>query len=103
MPHSQRFLEAVKAARKGGRIAAPPPPKPPAPVPREQWPRVVKLIAWRRKEGEAGVGDTLARLVPQGEAFKAFTNRHGIDCGCARRQQKLNERYPYALIGRADC
>src|SRR5688572_14893843 len=30
------------------------------PLPREQWPRVVRLIARRARPGERGVGDTMA-------------------------------------------
>lgn len=73
------------------------------PLPRGEWPRVVKLIARRALPGERGVGDTLARLfdAPKfkgrgaGELFKAYTKKHGIDCGCGQRQDWLNARYPY--------
>lgn len=67
-------------------------------VPRERWPRRVRLLARFAKPRERGVGDTLARLLGKvgGEVWKGWYQRlTGKDCGCGDRQGRLNERYPY--------
>ncbi len=74
----------------------------PKPIPREQWPRAARLIAWRKRDGETGVGDTLARILGNVGAdglahwYEKIT---GHDCGCANRQAKLNAIFPYLKEG----
>jgi len=70
----------------------------PRPVPRDEWPAWVRGVASRRKEGEAGVGDTLARLfnpLGAGDAYKAMRKMLGMPCNCERDQERLNTLYPY--------
>lgn len=61
-----------------------------------QWAKAVKLLA---SKGDAGVGDTIARVVGPigGDAFKAWTKSVGFNCGCEKRQETLNARYPYDI------
>ena len=71
---------------------------PAAPLPVTAWPRWAKALARRKRDGEAGVGDTLERLLRHlgGNAFKAAYRRlTGGDCGCTDRQARLNVAYPY--------
>jgi len=66
---------------------------------RRYWPRLARLVAALRKPGETGVGDTLARvfrLIGAKSMADAYTLLTGQSCGCADRQRKLNERWPYA-------
>ena len=58
-------------------------------------------MAALRAEGDRGVGDTIARLVRPlgGETFKvAFKRVFGFNCGCDRRQETLNMRWPYPPV-----
>lgn len=67
-------------------------------IPRDQWPWAARLIANRARPGEAGVGDTLARLlgIVGGELYKWFYIWiTGADCGCGDRQARLNALYPF--------
>jgi len=69
------------------------------PVPRSQWPLWAKAIAFLANDDEAGVGDTVKRLIGnyRSEAFKSWHKRtFGFDCGCAKRQKEWNERFNYA-------
>lgn len=62
-----------------------------------RWPLGVRVIARLKRDGEKGIGDTMARLLAGigGEAYKRLAKRIGIECGCAARQAMLNARYPY--------
>lgn len=63
---------------------------------RESWPVFIKTIARFQKPGEIGVGDTIHRLIPGADAFKAwFEEKFGKTCGCTDRQRWLNARFPY--------
>lgn len=69
------------------------------PQPRANWPRWAKAIAWLKADADAGVGDTIARVIGPvgGAAFKAwFKKLTGHSCGCVERQEELNRQYPYA-------
>lgn len=70
---------------------------PPPPPDRSQWPLHARLFYRLRREGERGVGDTVARLLgAAGEKFKVVYKKiTGNDCGCADRQASLNTLYPY--------
>ena len=61
------------------------------------WPSWAKVVAARRRDGEAGVGDTFDRLAARvgGKAFKAALKKLGIPCGCDGRQRDWNALYPY--------
>jgi hypothetical protein len=74
------------------------PPAPVQPVPRSSWPVAAVLASMARKQGDKGVGDTIARLAQTlGAAWmaKEFTALTGVKCGCGDRRRFLNERYPY--------
>lgn len=80
------------------RPAAPPPP-PPAPVPYDQWPAHIKLIASLRAEGERDVGQTATRLAGKaGKTFELwFRALTGKSCGCAERRAEWAALYPYEI------
>jgi hypothetical protein len=70
-------------------------PEPIAPVPRSEWPRWAKSISLWSNPSDAGIGDTVKRLLgPGGEAFKAMMESFGAPCGCADRQAEWNQAYP---------
>lgn len=74
-------------------------------LPFEQWPAYWKAVAEHRDQSDAGVGDTVMRVVvPEaGETFHAaFQRAFGFDCGCNRAasdfasyRQALNAQYRY--------
>lgn len=67
------------------------------PVPRIQWPPVVRVVARLAKAGEVGIGDTVQRLLAGvgGEVFKTMAETIGVECGCGERQAAMNAKYPY--------
>lgn len=67
------------------------------PQPAPPWPAWATAIQNRRKPGEVGVGDTLARIFSRfgGNAFKRALKRFGVKCGCGARQEAMNAKYPY--------
>lgn len=76
----------------------PRPPEPVKPVPRDQWPAWVNGVAKLAKEGEGGVGDTLARLFDTakvGTAYKALRKALGMPCSCEKDAARLSILYPY--------
>jgi hypothetical protein len=90
--------ETAPPARAPQRASHAPQQPSPRPVPRDEWPAWVRGVASRRKEGEAGVGDTLARLfnpLGAGDAYKAMRKMLGMPCSCERDQERLNTLYPY--------
>lgn len=105
-----RLKRRWDAIRKGGMLAPaakPSPPKgpksepvPPQPIPREKWPRWVKLVAMLRKPEDKGVGDTVASIAAKmgGDKFKVWAERLKIPCGCSERQDLWNVRYPYSPL-----
>jgi hypothetical protein len=65
----------------------------------ENWPEWAKELAVLRESGEVGVGDTLARQIgPIGKFVTWATHKIHFDCGCSKRKEKLNLKYPYSLI-----
>lgn len=74
------------------------PPRPANATKDYAWPVRVRLVGRFRREGEKGVGDTLARMLGQvgGEVWKRWYKRlTGQDCACKDRQAKLNAKYRY--------
>lgn len=71
--------------------------------PRPTWPNnvfglVARTIKLMRTPEEKGVGDTIARVIGPvgGDAYKTwFTTTFGKPCGCAERQENLNQLFPY--------
>lgn len=57
----------------------------------------VRLVSYFKAPEDAGVGDTVARYAAMlgGEAFKAWSKKLGMPCGCTQRQAEWNARYPY--------
>jgi hypothetical protein len=75
---------------------------PHSPVPRDKWPRAVRLLARFAKEPDHGIGDTIARLTGSagGELFKKWYKKiMNSDCGCSDRQKRLNSLYSYVEKG----
>lgn len=67
--------------------------------PVSEWPRWAKMLARRKRDGEAGIGDTILRMIgkDRSDRFKAWFKRWvGVDCGCSDRQNWLNRQYPYS-------
>jgi hypothetical protein len=64
---------------------------------RQNWPGWARLLATGAAPPDRGLGDTLARRFGgAGEAFKAgFKALVGRACGCAERQETLNQKYPF--------
>ena len=62
-----------------------------------EWPLWARIIAKQRKADDSGVGDTFKRLADKlgGEAIKRFSERLGMPCGCAERQEEWNRSYQY--------
>lgn len=63
-----------------------------------KWPRWATVLSLCQREPDAGVGDTLARLIGPigGDAFKAWHETiFNKPCGCGWRQKTLNAKYPY--------
>ena len=68
-----------------------------APIPREQWPRSVRLLERLASPSDKGIGDTIARLTGAvgGDIFKKWYKRiMKSDCGCGDRQARLNRLFP---------
>lgn len=91
---------SVQLTGSSGPLSSVPSPATPSivPLPRDQWPLVVKAMAIFRKETDKGVGDTLQRWAAKlgGEVFKEkYQEYMGEDCGCGNRQERMNLRYPY--------
>jgi hypothetical protein len=57
----------------------------------------VHLISYFKSPDDLGIGDTVARYAAMlgGEAFKAWSKKLGMPCGCTQRQREWNARYPY--------
>lgn len=68
-----------------------------APVPLGKWPLWAKTLAKLAQPDDAGIGDTVARVVGPfgGDAFKRWHRVIlGYSCGCENRQREWNARYP---------
>jgi len=67
------------------------------PVKPEPWPLVLGPLKLLAKEGDRGAGDIIARVIGPigGEAFKKWYRQlFGADCGCGKRQEFLNLKWP---------
>lgn len=67
-------------------------------LPPEQWPVWATTIGRLRTGVDAGVGDTIARLIgaETSAAIKRFIKSvAGVDCGCEARRGTFNALYPY--------
>jgi hypothetical protein len=75
-----------------------PTPTMPEPLPREQWPRGVRVIAWFRSKEDEGLGDTIKRqLATLGANWVAAVLKElKIKCGCDARRRWLNARFSYS-------
>lgn len=61
------------------------------------WPAWALSIKRLSKPVDAGVGDTVNRLLGKfGERFKQTMKWLGVECGCEERQAEWNKLYPYA-------
>jgi hypothetical protein len=90
---SAEFAAVCRQYRAAASRRASSPPKPPKP-----WPLAARTVAKLRRDGETGVGDTLARLIGSVKGDRMarwYTRMTGRDCGCADGQAALNQRYPY--------
>lgn len=92
------YFDAPPAPRLPTKSEAFPDPLP-DPLPRAEWPFIVRTIARLRGDDHRGVGDTLARAfeLMGADVVKEALKGVGADCGCARRQAWLNARFPYSV------
>ncbi len=60
-------------------------------------PFYIRMLTLLRSTEDKGPGDTAQRLLAEigGERFKTLAKQIGIPCGCARRQEEWNTRWPY--------
>lgn len=65
----------------------------------KQWPLWARAMRLLRTSSDAGLGDTIARVIGPigGDVFKAwYLKVVGHECGCDDRQERLNELYRYS-------
>ena len=68
------------------------------PLAKENWPRLLKIVAKYRHPADLGLGDTLVHLIgdTNSSRFKTwFKRKFNRDCGCTDRQRWLNARFPH--------
>lgn len=66
-------------------------------LPFDEWPRWARSIAWFRAPQDAGVGDTIHRMLGSaGVLFEATMEALGVPCRCPERKTEFNARFPYA-------
>jgi len=66
--------------------------------PVRRWPTWALVVAKLAQPKDLGVGDTLARVIGPigGDKYKAWhLETFGKPCGCAERQEHLNQLFPY--------
>lgn len=77
----------------------PPVARPPAAMPRSEWPAWAVAVAKFAKPQDKGVGDTLERLINAGmgfgDAWKALRATLRLPCNCERDRDRLNVLYGY--------
>lgn len=62
--------------------------------------RMIAAVKRFRKPGDAGVGDTLERILHKGGGGiykKAFSKIMGRSCGCGDAKARLNQDFPYPV------
>jgi len=70
----------------------------PTAIPEHCWPIWATAIAFFKGSSDAGVGDTVERIIgkPNSAAFKAWhTKTFGKSCGCSERKSLWNAKFPY--------
>jgi hypothetical protein len=93
-PQAPEVVECITPSVTTSKPAA----APTAAVPADQWPKLVQVVAGYRAIEDKGAGDTLKRIATKAGAawLVAMLKKTGVDCGCAGRQRRMNERYPYS-------
>lgn len=69
-----------------------------SPIPFEKWPLWAKALSLLRNGEDEGIGDTARRTIgdANSKTFQTwYRNTFGKSCGCARRQQEWNRKFPY--------
>jgi hypothetical protein len=67
-----------------------------APIKRD-WPLILRPLRLLAKPGDKGLGDIVERVIGPvgGDAYKAwYKNVFGKPCGCTKRGDNLNKRFP---------
>lgn len=62
--------------------------------------------ASKKKESSKGLGDTVENITKATgikSAVDWFSKQTGLDCGCDKRKEKLNEIFPYKPKGSIKC
>jgi len=73
-------------------------------LPAHEWPEWAKDLAKDSQPTDAGLGDTVARIIGgtrSGEFKNWFQQLFGKSCGCVERQRWLNQKYPYSNLSGA--
>ena len=65
--------------------------------PIETWPAWAKSIVLFRRQGDAGLGDTIHSNIPLANQIETILKADDINCGCADRRAWLNLRFPYKV------
>lgn len=64
------------------------------PIPRADWPPLIKAAAKLSKNTDKGIGDTLHRMFGGDVTTELIKKLTGKTCGCSARVAWLNARYP---------
>lgn len=92
---AEAYISAAKPALPAVATASPKPVAKPATA-STAWPLWAKAIGAFRETVDAGVGDTVHRMLgAPGTAFKAMMTTVGAPCGCNERKDEWNRSYPY--------
>lgn len=70
------------------------------PVKEKEWPLALLPLKLLAQPGDKGLGDIVERTVGPvgGDAYKAwYLKIFGRPCGCTKRKDALNQRFPIAL------
>lgn len=69
----------------------------PDPLPRSDWPMLVRVVARFATDDDKGVGDTVKRAAKMigAEMVTKVLKAAGVECGCNKRRAWMNARYPY--------
>lgn len=66
-------------------------------TPARKWPSLLLPMKLLAKPGDIGLGDIIAREIGSigGDAFKKWYQKvFGKSCGCEKRQERWNQKYP---------
>lgn len=95
----ERQLAGKLAEMGAGNFTEPYVKPPKIPMPFAEWPAWAIALSILKSEADAGVGDTVERLIGarNSDRFKAwYKEKFGRDCGCSFRKDQWNMLYQYS-------